>query len=94
MNKDKVSNAALYCVIQNMTVVALFGILAYHFDKWWIILFSVLVQCSLTTKPGNVQHDNTRSQIIRCDACGEMLFVLVLEDAVLIVMKYKHCRRI
>lgn len=33
--------------IANITV---FGLLAYHFDKWWIVLLSFLTTYSVKTK--------------------------------------------
>lgn len=33
--------------IANVTV---FGYLAYHFNHWWIVLFSILLSCQIKTK--------------------------------------------
>lgn len=33
--------------IANITV---FGYLAYHFNHWWIVLFSILLSCQIKTK--------------------------------------------
>lgn len=33
----------------NIANVTVFGLLAYHFNKWWIILFSLLISYSVKT---------------------------------------------
>ena len=35
-----------FCCIANIAIVGIFAKVAIHFDKWWIILFSILAIAS------------------------------------------------
>lgn len=37
---------ALFICVVNIVVIAIFAKLAIHFDKWWIILFSLMTLTS------------------------------------------------
>lgn len=50
--------------VKNSVVLLCFTFLAIHFDKWWIILFSVLCLSSLETKSGACRV---------CDGCGRVI---------------------
>lgn len=50
--------------VKNSVVLLCFTSLAIHFDKWWIILFSVICLSSLKTESG------TRRV---CDGCGRVI---------------------
>lgn len=41
--------AYLAWALVNIANVTVFGLLAYHFNKWWIILFSLLISYSVKT---------------------------------------------
>ena len=35
-------------LVYNLAVIAIFAVLAYFFDRWWIVLFSLLFTMSHT----------------------------------------------
>ena len=61
--KSKLDNNDLIMLavflIKNVIVVICLTILAVHFDKWWIILFSLLLSVGIKTRAYRV-----------CDGCG------------------------
>lgn len=44
-------------VIVFVAVIAAFTFTAYHFGKWWIILFSLLISPSLKYHTGDEEED-------------------------------------
>lgn len=38
------------CMIVNCTAIIAFAVLAYLFEKWWIVLFAALLMVSTKTK--------------------------------------------
>lgn len=48
-------------MLQNVLIVAIHAALAVAFNKWWIVLFSLLFTWSINYKiPEVKQHDNDR----------------------------------
>lgn len=50
----------LVFLVKNVISIICFTILAIHFDKWWIVLFTLLLSCGI----------KTRTYMI-CDGCGK-----------------------
>lgn len=50
--------------VKNSIVLLCFTFLAIHFDKWWIVLFSVLCLSSIKTESGARRV---------CDGCGRAI---------------------
>lgn len=57
--------------IKNAIIVALFVVLAIHFEHWWISLFSALFLTGIQTKP---------QFYYICDTCGSKSPVAVTQD--------------
>ncbi len=51
-----------FYMLYNIAVVAVFAVIAINFDKWWIVLFSLLFVFSSSTK---------YIHRIKCDSCGK-----------------------
>lgn len=47
MNSSRIIQYIVICMV-DLAVIGTFGFLAYHFNYWWIMLFSVL--CLLVWK--------------------------------------------
>lgn len=47
----------LSVVLINTVSVVCLTLLAIHFDKWWIVLFSLLFGCSFTSTKKEDEHD-------------------------------------
>ena len=49
--------AYIALALVNIANVTVFGLLAYHFNKWWIVLFSLLISYNVRTKDKECERD-------------------------------------
>lgn len=91
----EVSLSILYTCLKNLAVVVLFVILAIRFHLWWLSLFSLLFQQRIKTViDDSSESNNIESNLVRCDYCGELLYVKDIEHAVHEEFELHHWHRL
>ena len=50
--------AYIMAMLNNVLITCVFGYLAIHFDKWWIVLFSVVGFMTVQKTSSNKENDN------------------------------------